>query len=175
LQYRSNIALKVLLGFQGLSNFEKTKEVVMDSGTLKHKTAQPQVNPSWIGKTVLVVEDIELNFRYIKELLTPTNINILRAENGKVAVELVEKEKAIDIVLMDIFMPIMNGYEATRRIKVQRSDLPIIAQTAYALSEERNLAMEAGCDDFIAKPIEKENLINKMDHFFHLQKNEKVM
>lgn len=128
---------------------------------------------NWGDKTVLIVEDIELNFRYIKELLSPTKILIIRAENGKQAVEICEEDLSIDILLMDIFMPVMNGYEATRRIRTLGLDVPIIAQTAYALSEERIMAMEAGCNDFIAKPIEKEMLLTKMEHFFSLQEKEK--
>lgn len=120
----------------------------------------------WIDKVVLVVEDIDLNFLYISELLKPTGAMILHAINGKQAVEQCQNNGEIDIVLMDIYMPVMNGYEATRQIKALRPDLPIIVQTAYAMSEDRNRATEAGCDDFIAKPIGKEELLSKMDKFF---------
>jgi CheY-like chemotaxis protein len=121
---------------------------------------------SWIEKTILVVEDIDLNFLYISELLKPTGAIIMHAINGKQAVEQCQNNPNIDIVLMDIYMPIMNGYEATRQIKTIRPELPVIVQTAYAMSEDRNRAVEAGCDDFIAKPIGKEELLLKMDKFF---------
>jgi FOG: CheY-like receiver len=119
----------------------------------------------WIDKMILVAEDIDLNFLYISELLKPTGAMILHAINGKEALEQCQKEAGIDLVLMDIYMPIMNGYEATRQIKHLRPDLPVIAQTAYALSEDRKRALEAGCDDFIAKPISKEELLLKMGKF----------
>jgi len=122
-------------------------------------------NFNWIDKIVLVVEDIDLNFLYISELLKPTGTIIIHAVNGKEAVEQCQKHDNIDIVLMDIYMPVMNGYEATRQIKEIRPDLPIIAQTAYAMAEDRKRALEAGCNDFVAKPIGKEELLSKMAQF----------
>lgn len=119
----------------------------------------------WIDKIILVAEDIDLNFLYISELLKPTGTMIIHATNGKDAVERCQKELNIDLVLMDIYMPVMNGYEATRQIKQIRPDLPVIAQTAYAMAEDRKRAMEAGCVDFIAKPIGKEELLSKIDKF----------
>ncbi len=117
----------------------------------------------WIDKTILIVEDIEINYLYLRELLEPTGAMIIRAENGKIAVDYCISNSNIDIVLMDIMMPVMNGYEATRQIKLHNNALPIIAQTAHALSEDRVKATEAGCDDFVAKPISKENLFRKID------------
>jgi CheY-like chemotaxis protein len=119
----------------------------------------------WIDKIILIAEDIDLNFLYISELLKPTGTMIIHAVNGKDAVERCQKEVNIDLVLMDIYMPIMNGYEATRQIKQIRPDLPVIAQTAYAMAEDRKRALEAGCVDFIAKPIGREELLSKMDKF----------
>ena len=137
----------------------------MEGKTVTHDTAQLD-SYVWYDKTILIVEDIELNFRYIKELLNPTGAALLRAVHGQEAVDICEANPTIDIVLMDIFMPVMNGYEATRRIKAMRPDLPVIAQTAYAYSEEFKLAMEAGCSDFVSKPLEKITLFRKIDRFF---------
>ena len=142
----------------------------MESRIISHELAHTD-KYVWFDKVILVVEDIELNYRYIKELIEPSGVMLLRAVNGAVAVELCKTNYEIDLVLMDIYMPVMNGYEATRQIKALRSDLPIIAQTAYAMSEDRKLAMDAGCDDFIAKPIEKSDLLSKIDSFFKLKKN----
>jgi CheY-like chemotaxis protein len=75
----------------------------------------------------------------------------------------------VDLVLMDILLPVMNGYEATRQIKTARKDIPVIAQTAYALTEDRSKALAAGCDDFIAKPIGREELLNKIHSFFKVE------
>jgi len=124
----------------------------MESQVVTRETT-PTDQYIWYDKVILVAEDIELNYRYLKELLNPTGAMLVRAINGKDAVEICESNFNIDIVLMDIFMPEMNGYEASRRIRAIRPELPIIAQTAYAFSEERKLAFEAGCNDFIAKPI----------------------
>jgi len=121
---------------------------------------------SWSDKIILIAEDIELNYLYLYQLLAPTGASIIRAENGKIAVDFCLNNANIDIVLMDLLMPVMNGYEATRQIKVIRNDIPIIAQTAYAQADDRKKAWEAGCDDFIAKPIGKDELLQKINYFF---------
>lgn len=123
----------------------------------------------WQGKVIVVAEDIELNFMYIRELLEATGAIIIHAENGRKAVEYCINNANVDIVLMDILMPVLNGYDATRQIKSVRKDIPIIAQTAYALTEDRGKALAAGCDDFIAKPIGKNELLRKINRFFNLK------
>jgi CheY-like chemotaxis protein len=121
----------------------------------------------WNNKVILVAEDIELNFMYINEILESTGAIIIHVENGKKAVDLCLSNENIDLVLMDILMPVLNGYDATRQIKAKRSNLPVIAQTAYALTEDRGKAIAAGCDDFIAKPIGKNELLRKIDRFLN--------
>ncbi|MCB9016704.1 MAG: response regulator [Lentimicrobiaceae bacterium] len=111
------------------------------------------------GKCILVVEDVDTNFFYISSLLKKKNCRVLRASNGLKAVEICKSDSSVNLVLMDIELPLMDGYEATRQIKKIRPDLPIIAQTAFALMGERERSVEAGCDDYIAKPIKKEILI----------------
>lgn len=138
----------------------------MNLHELKKKDAYVEEEYHWEEKVILVAEDIELNFMYINELLEPTGAIIVRADNGKKAVDYCLNNSKVDMVLMDILMPVMNGYEATRQIKAVRSDLPIIAQTAYALTEDRGKALAAGCNDFIAKPIGREELLRKIDVFF---------
>ena len=83
------------------------------------------------------------------------------------AVELVEHHPEINLVLMDIKMPVMNGYEATRLIKEQRPDLPVIAQSAFTSNEEREKARKAGCDSFITKPINKTELLELITKQLH--------
>lgn len=111
--------------------------------------------------TLLVAEDEESNFMLIEEMLSPLNINLLRARNGLQAVEICNNQH-IDLVLMDIKMPILNGYDATIQIKEMHKDLPIIAQTAYITNSERERALESGCSDYISKPIKKELLLEKI-------------
>lgn len=108
--------------------------------------------------TILVAEDNESNFLFIKELFLDKDINILHAFNGQEAIDVCRTNDKIDLVLMDIKMTIMNGLEATRQIKKFKPNLPIIAQTAFASHEDKVKAKEAGCDDYISKPINKDDL-----------------
>ncbi len=110
--------------------------------------------------TVLVAEDDEINFFYIKEIFRGTGAEILHAVNGKEAVEMVMENNNIGIVLIDIKMPVMNGYEAIKMIRERRPELPIIAQTAFALSNEMLKAFNAGSNDYISKPFKKEQLLS---------------
>lgn len=111
-----------------------------------------------IKKAVLIAEDDDNNFYLMKELLSDLNIKILRATNGVEAVEAIKSGQKIDLVLMDIKMPLMDGYEATRQIKEERPDVKILAQTAYADDEIK--AMESGCSGFISKPFVKDRFVN---------------
>ncbi len=117
---------------------------------------------------VLIVEDEEVNFLFIEILLQDKinlNCDVLHATNGKEAVEMYTKNKDIDFILMDINMPIMNGYLATEEIKKINPNVPIIAQTAYSTPEDKAKALGAGCDDFISKPINKDLLKSIIDSF----------
>lgn len=109
--------------------------------------------------TVLVAEDDEINYLYIKEIFKGTGAEILRAVNGKEAVEACHANNNIGMVLIDIKMPVMNGYEAIKQIREFRPELPIIAQTAFALSNEMLKAFNAGSNDYISKPFSKEQLL----------------
>ncbi len=105
------------------------------------------------GITVLVAEDDDTNFHLFKLLLNRRQIDVIRARNGEESINAVSTNASIRIVLMDINMPVLNGYEATKKIKQIRSDLPVIAVTAYAMAGDKERAEEAGCDDYITKPI----------------------
>lgn len=113
----------------------------------------PWSNIDWKGKRILVAEDEEVNMIFFQEVLEETGIEILFAEDGAKAVELAQREP-IDLILMDIKMPVLNGLDATRKIKTLKPNIPIIAQTAYAMDEEKQRCFEAGCDDYISKPID---------------------
>ncbi len=107
---------------------------------------------------ILIAEDGDVNFLFLKTVLTKMpdyDFIIHRAEDGRKAVEICEENATIDLVLMDIKMPVMDGYEATKRIKKIRPQLPIVAQTAYSTEEDIKKAIEAGCDDFISKPVDR--------------------
>jgi two-component system, cell cycle response regulator DivK len=111
---------------------------------------------------ILIVEDDKTSSILLKAILENRHFELLFAENGKQAVSLLEKNPGIDLILMDLKMPVMDGYEATRQIRKLNSTVPVIAQTAYALSGDSEKARLAGCNDYIIKPINKENLLAKI-------------
>jgi CheY-like chemotaxis protein len=118
------------------------------------------------SKTLLIAEDEDSNFMLLEELLSGLNISIIRANNGVEAVEIC-RSKQIDMVLMDIKMPVMDGYEATKQIKEFMPYLPIIAQTAYSTDSDKNKALDCGCIDFISKPFRQELFISKIkEHLY---------
>ncbi len=107
---------------------------------------------NWSDKLILIVEDDVNNHAYIEELLATTSAKVVHAWDGSEAFEQVKKHPDISLVLMDIKMPIMDGYNATRLIKKIRPTLPVIAQTAFARSQDKENALAAGCDNYISKP-----------------------
>lgn len=107
---------------------------------------------------ILIVEDDFINFRYLYTILRSSDIMVIHAENGKQAVELVKNTPDINLILMDIRMPVMDGIEATKLIKQFRPDLPVIAQTAYAFSEEKSKILAIGCDEYLIKPLESDKI-----------------
>ena len=132
------------------------------SGVMEHADSKDYITEienyhyQWSNKVVLITEDEEVNFFYLKTIFKKTEARIIRAKNGKEAVEIIENHKGeIDLVLMDLNMPVMDGYEAMRIIKSQHPEIPIIAQTAYTLTEDRRKCMRAGFNDYISKPINR--------------------
>jgi len=114
---------------------------------------------SLTNKTVLIVEDDLYNAKYLKEILSSIGLNILLVEDGRKAVE-ISLAQPVDLVLMDIRLPEIDGYEATRQIREHKPKLKIIAQTAYASFDEKQKAIDAGCNDYISKPTNKELLLS---------------
>ena len=115
---------------------------------------------------VLIVEDEEVNYLFIEIILIDKimlNCDIIHARNGKEALDICKNETDIDFVLMDINMPVMDGYESTRKIREFNPNLPIIAQTAYSTPEDKEKALAAGCNNFISKPINKDELKSIID------------
>lgn len=132
---------------------------------LKHEAAlrTPSNNlRSWEDKKVLIAEDDHSNYYFLFEALKDTGIQILWAKDGDETLDLFRENTDLNLVLMDINMPLKNGYDCTKVIKKERPDLPVIAQTAYAMSGEREISNEAGCDDYLAKPIKVSELLDTM-------------
>ncbi|PKO99650.1 MAG: hypothetical protein CVU13_03740 [Bacteroidetes bacterium HGW-Bacteroidetes-8] len=119
-------------------------------------------------KTILIAEDKDSNFLLLEEMLSNSKINIIRALNGIEAIKMCKSNPNIDLVLMDIIMPEMDGYEATKRIKEFKPNLPIIAQSAYINESDRLKALSNGCCDFISKPISKNMLLSKISEKLHI-------
>ena len=118
-----------------------------------------QVSYNWHDKIILIAEDEETNYLFLKAALAKTNAAIIRAKNGQEAVDAVKAHPEIDIVLMDIKMPVMNGVDATKIIKTIDEKKVVIAQTAYITESDRITYMNAGCNDFLAKPITRDRLL----------------
>lgn len=132
---------------------------VASGGEKLEKVENLSVSKVKIGKNILVAEDDEANFLFIREVLAGKDYFIVRATNGREVIETVKERQDIDLVLMDIKMPDLDGYKATKYIKEIRNDLPVIAQTAYAFTSDREKALAAGCDDYISKPIDSAKLL----------------
>lgn len=120
---------------------------------------------NWSGKTILIAEDTDCSFLYLKTILRHTLASILWAASGQEAINQVREHKEIDIILMDINMPGISGFEATVAIHSIRPDLPVIAQTAYVNDNEVELCFASGCIDYISKPIDKHLLLEKLSVF----------
>ena len=116
--------------------------------------------------TILVAEDEEYNMMYIDVLFSKTNFKTIKAINGKQAVELFKKHPEIDLILMDIQMPIMNGNEAMKEIKKIKSSIPVIAISAFAMESEKEVALKNGFDSYLPKPIDKNLLFNTIDKHY---------
>jgi signal transduction histidine kinase len=123
------------------------------------------VNLIWKDKTILIAEDEDLNYKVMEVALQRTQAQLIRAVNGREALDHCRENLGIDLVLMDIQMPVMDGLEATRWIKEIRYTIPIIAQTAFAMPEEKEKCLKAGCDDYLSKPIDLNELFDKIQKY----------
>jgi len=115
---------------------------------------------SWKGKEVLVVEDTESNYQLIEQVLTQTGISIERASDGAAALDkYFEEGSSFDLIIMDIKLPGLDGYETIRKIRERDKTVPIISYTAYARDGDREKSMEAGCNAYFAKPTSSISLL----------------
>ena len=141
------------------NNIGKTKQ---PDATVKKE----QVKQNTKKLTILIAEDEEVSYNYLEILLRKlNNPTLLRAKNGQEAVEIVKNNPQIDLILMDVKMPVMGGYDATKQIRTFNKEVIIIAQTAFALEGDREKTEEAGCNDYISKPINKKELIDKINRW----------
>ena len=138
----------------------KTKPIIT---VVEQKT--PQNIAKEMNLTILIAEDEEYNMLYITELFSSMNFKIIEAENGKRAVELADENPDIDLIFMDIKMPIMNGIEAMMEIKKQKPKLPIIALSAFAMESDKETAIKNGFDEYLSKPIDKTKLFSLINKY----------
>jgi len=133
---------------------------VPEKGSGKHKAIY-----KWAGKKILLVDDVVSNLEYLDILLHNTEAKTIWANNGLKALELYKNETDIDIIIMDLQMPIMDGYQATRLIKEINPKVPIIIQTAFNEISNKELAFESGCDYYLQKPIKPNELLETIDKY----------
>ncbi len=119
----------------------------------------------WRDKKILIVEDDEMSYIYLREILKKTGAEVMYAKDGNKAVETVKQADPPDLVLMDIKLPGMSGYEATGIIK-SIINVPVIVQTAYAMADDQRRILETGCDDYVTKPINRRKLLLAISRIF---------
>lgn len=120
------------------------------------------------SKTILIAEDDEISFKFLDLVLTrKTGVNVIWAINGQMAVDYCRIYENIDLVLMDLQLPVLDGIEAIRQIKSFKPNLPIIVQTANALHNEWEKCIKAGCDDYITKPINLQDMMGKIENLLN--------
>ena len=152
------------------ASVEGVKEEQVESAVSKSRNEPMQskaitMNDIWKGKTILIAEDEIVNYMFLEVLFEETGAVLKHASDGGQAIEFVKTNPNINVVLMDIKMPNINGLEATKQIKAMRTQLPIIAQTAYAMQDDEYKALQAGCNDYISKPIDATKLISLMKKY----------
>lgn len=120
---------------------------------------------NWKDYTILVVEDVETNLMFIEAAIAKTGINIIWAKDGMEAIEKVQKFEHINVVLMDLRMPNLDGFKATEVIKSMKKELPVIAQTTFTDEMDKDRVFSAGCDAYLSKPIRLEELLETIGQF----------
>ena len=134
------------------------KSIINDKKTILQK---------WDNIKILVVEDNTDNLEFLRTLLEKNGAIVLSARTGEEAVEIIKQDETIQIVLMDIQLPQMDGLETTQIIKAINPDIPVIAQTAYALYDDCDICLKNGCDDYVPKPLKKDVLFEKINHYIY--------
>jgi CheY-like chemotaxis protein len=122
----------------------------------------------WDGKKLLLVEDDQYSIEYLKRLLSPTGIELHTANSGNDLEKYYDKLRNFDLVLLDIRLPDANGFDLMKQMKVINKQLPIIAQTAFAMEDDKTKCLDAGFDDYLAKPFSGEDILNLIHSYLGL-------
>lgn len=139
--------------------------VIVEESPVPELELKSELFYQWPNKVILIVDDEEVNAMFIEAVLHGTNVQVLFARNGQEAVDLCKSINKIDLILMDLKMPVMNGIKATTEIRKFNNKIPIIAQTALASEEDKNRSLNAGCNNIITKPIEVQELLFKVNKY----------
>ncbi|MGB9697269.1 MAG: PAS domain S-box protein [Ignavibacteria bacterium] len=172
----SGVGLSIVKGIANLLNSELIVESEPGKGSTFYfaipydfkKHIIPIQETTYVSRPehkVLIVEDERLNYLFLKKALEKIGVNIIYASNGIDAIKAVKENPDIALILMDLKMPKMDGYEATKQIRSFQEDIPIIAVSAYAMGGDERKAIEAGCNDYITKPFETEILLKKLREY----------
>jgi CheY-like chemotaxis protein len=164
---KSNMRIEILVrrskyGYPGYP-FNKIK---MSNQALHKEQFKSMYNFS--GRTVLIVDDVLLNLIMLEIYFKNTGASILFAENGKEALDICTLNQDVDIVLMDIQMPVMNGLDATREIRKINPGIPVIVISTYYKPEDKRLCFDAGCSAFLPKPCHRNDLLYTVNYYFNL-------
>jgi signal transduction histidine kinase/ligand-binding sensor domain-containing protein/CheY-like chemotaxis protein len=122
----------------------------------------------WANKTILVAEDEESNFKFLEMIIRKTSAELLWAKTGQQAIDICRANDKIDLILMDIKMPEMDGLEAIRKLRAKQTKTPIIVQSAYSMPEDQNESFDAGANEFISKPIGTEKLLSVINKYLSI-------
>lgn len=177
----TGLGLAIVKGIAGLLEGEVVLESEKGEGSVfyftiprRESSAKKESLPLYIKEAhipgnplILVAEDDESSYLFQQVVLRKAGYNVVRAINGIEAVELCKTNNQIDLALMDVKMPLMDGIEATKMIKNIRKDLPVIAVTAYAQPDDEFRVMRSGCDDYITKPVKSDLLLSKISKFLN--------
>jgi CheY-like chemotaxis protein len=153
------------LNEKSVAEDDHVESVATPAKTESTQAKTNSMNDIWKGKTILIAEDEIVNYMFLEVLFEETGAVLIHAADGRLAIDAVRTHPDINIVLMDIKMPNVNGLDATRQIKAMRPQLPVIAQTAYAMQDDEYKALQAGCNAYISKPIDANKLINLMKKY----------
>lgn len=146
--------------------YKKSKTIATTSDI--SESDQP-ANNVFTPSEIIIADDHLASFQYLKTLLTPLGFTCLHAANGREVLQILERKANISLILIDIKMPVMDGLETVRKIREKDKTLPVIAQTAYAFPSDREKALESGCNDYISKPVVKDELLKKIGKYLSKQ------
>jgi len=124
------------------------------------------ISKNWKGKVILLVEDDEVSLEFLKELLEPYKVKLICTYDGQSAIDACKSNSDVELILMDVQLPVLNGNDAMKEIKKIRPNLPIIAQTAFAMSGDKERYLKDGFDNYISKPINLNELISLISKYF---------